>query len=122
MPPLVPFITAVFISAGGNLLLKYASSRVGNITLSKENLIPELLKLFTNPLIILGLSGYVLGFIVWMKVLSTTEVSRAYPALVSSTIIMVLIGSTFFLKETFTLIKFLGAAFIIFGIYLLFKN
>jgi drug/metabolite transporter (DMT)-like permease len=122
MPPLIPFVLAVIISASGNLLLKFAVSKIGSVTLSKQNLTIELFKIFTNPFIIIGLAGYVLGFILWLKVLSVTEVSRAYPALVSSTIIMVLIGSTFFLKETFTIIKFLGAAFIIFGIYLLFKN
>ena len=122
MPALTPFLMAVFISASGNLLLKYGVSKIGSITLSRETIVQELFKIFTNPFIIVGLIGYVFGFIVWTKVLSTTEVSRAYPALVSSTIIMVLIGSAIFLRENVTLIKFVGVIFIVFGIYLLFRN
>jgi len=122
MPPLIPFILAVIISAVGNLLLKYGISRIGNITLSAENLFAELFKIFTSPFIIIGLSGYVFGFLIWVKVLSTTEVSRAYPALVSSTVILVLLGSTLFLKEQLSVIKIAGVILIIFGIYFLFKS
>jgi multidrug transporter EmrE-like cation transporter len=122
MPPLIPFVIAVTISAVGNILLKFGTSQIGGVTLKKENLIGELFKVFLNPFIFVGLSGYVLGFFVWMKVLSSADVSRAYPALVSSTIILVLLGSALFLKEQLSVIKIVGILTIIFGIYLIFKN
>lgn len=122
MPPLSTILIAIIISSAGNLLLKYGASRIGNLSLSKESLIPEMIKVFTEPFIVIGLSGYVLGFLIWLKVLATTEVSRAYPILVSSTIVLVLIGSAIFFKENLSFLKIIGIFVIIFGIYLLFKS
>jgi len=122
MPPLIPFLLAILASGGGNLLLKAGMLKIGGITLSKSNLIDELFRVFTNPLIIIGLTGYVIGFVLWLRVLSTTDVSRAYPALVSSSIILVLIGSTIIFKESFSILKLIGVLVIIFGIFLVFKN
>ncbi len=118
---LIPFILAVLVSAAGNLLLKFGVSKIGHLSLAREHLVSELFKIFTNPFIVVGLIGYVFGFLMWLKVLSTTEVSRAYPALVSSTIIMVLLASSILLREQLTLIKLIGVVVIIGGIFLIFK-
>lgn len=122
MLPISTILIAILISTVGNLLLKYGASRIGNLSLSKEAFVSEMIKVFTEPFIVIGLSGYVLGFLIWLKVLATTEVSRAYPILVSSTIVLVLIGSTIFFKENLSLFKIIGIFVIIFGIYLLFKS
>jgi len=118
----IAFILSIIASSVGNLILKTGMMKMGGITLSKQNLITEIFKVFTNPFILIGLFGYVFGFFLWLRVLSTTEVSRAYPVLVSTTIILVLLGSLVFFKEQLSFLKFIGVLVIIIGIFLVFKN
>ena len=122
MNTLIAFILSIIASSVGNLILKTGMMKMGGITLSKQNLITEIFKVFTNPFILIGLFGYVFGFFLWLRVLSTTEVSRAYPVLVSTTIILVLLGSLVFIKEQLSFLKFIGVLVIIIGIFLDFKN
>ena len=122
MNTFIAFILSIIASSVGNLILKTGMMKMGGITLSKQNLITEIFKVFTNPFILIGLFGYVFGFFLWLRVLSTTEVSRAYPVLVSTTIILVLLGSLVFFKEQLSFLKFIGVLVIIIGIFLVFKN
>lgn len=122
MTDLITLILAIGTASSGNLLLKKASLQIGKITFVKENLFSEIFKIFTNPFIFLGLSLYVFGFILWIKLLSTQEISKVYPVLVSATITIILIGSSVFFKESLTLLRILGILVILAGIYIVFRT
>jgi multidrug transporter EmrE-like cation transporter len=107
---------AAGLSATGNLIIKNAAQSMGGLNLSGGHLAQTLLHLFTNPGIILGLALYLVGFVLWAKVLSTVDISLAYPIFVSLAFVIVVVGSRIFFGESLNPIKILGIAVIALGI------
>ena len=122
MNHLISLIMAVVTAVSGQLILKAAMIKIGKLTFAKPSIISELTKIFTEPFIFIGLVLYGLSFIFWLKVISTEELSRVYPLVVSSIITLILLGSAFFFKESISLIRVIGILVIIFGIYLVFRS
>ncbi|OGD86673.1 hypothetical protein A2Z23_03015 [Candidatus Curtissbacteria bacterium RBG_16_39_7] len=122
MGQLITLFLAIITAASGNLVLKYGMLRFGKMTLERSVVVPELFKLFTSPIILVGLFVYGLSFICWVKVLSTEDISRVYPIVVASTITLILLASAFFFKEVISPIRILGIVVIIIGIYLVFRT
>lgn len=122
MSQLITLFLAVITATSGNLVLKFGMLKFGKLTLEKSAIILELFKLFTNPVVLIGLLLYGTSFIFWVKILSTEELSRVYPIVVAANITLVLLASAFFLKETISPLKVLGIIVIIVGIYLVFKT
>ena len=77
--------------------------------------------LISNWQIILGFFLYGASSILYLKLLSGVDVTKAYPALVAYMAIMILLIGALFLKEPLTPIKFVAAGVIVFGIFLLNK-
>ena len=107
---------AAVLSATGNLLIKNAARSMGGLNLSGGQLARTLFHLFTNPGIILGLALYLVGFVLWAKVLATVDISLAYPIFVSLAFVIVVMGSRIFFSESLNPIKILGIAVIALGI------
>ncbi|WP_304541769.1 EamA family transporter [Desulforamulus aquiferis] len=61
---------------------------------------------------------YATSLVTWLKVLSTMELSLAYP-MVSLGYVLVMVLSFLFLGETFTIHKLLGVAAVITGVMLI---
>ena len=91
---------AAGLSATGNLIIKNAARSMGGLNLSGGHLAQTLFHLFTNPGIILGLALYLVGFVLWAKVLSTVDISLAYPIFVSLAFVIVVLGSRIFFGES----------------------
>ena len=87
---------AAGLSATGNLIIKNAARSMGGFNLSGGHLAQTLFHLFTNAGIILGLALYLVGFVLWAKVLSTVDISLAYPIFVSLAFVIVVVGSRIF--------------------------
>jgi multidrug transporter EmrE-like cation transporter len=119
---LITLFLAIITAASGNLVLKFGMLRFGKLTLEKTAIISELFKLFTSPIILIGLFLYGLSFIFWVKVLSTEELGRVYPIVVASTITLILLASVIFFKETISTARIIGILVIIIGIYLVFRT
>jgi multidrug transporter EmrE-like cation transporter len=107
---------AAGLSATGNLIIKNAARSMGGLNLSGGHLAQTLFHLFTNPGIILGLALYLVGFVLWAKVLATVDISLAYPIFVSLAFVIVVMGSRIFFSESLNPIKILGIAVIALGI------
>lgn len=74
----VPLILlGVFLNAFAQIPLKKGVQAVGGLELAPV----ALLKLFLQPWILLGLTCYGVSVVVWLAVLSKTEVNFAYPFL-----------------------------------------
>jgi len=116
-------LVAAAITASGQLLMKKGSQVLREIFGWQENyqLIPQLInKVFAiifEPHIFIALLLYSLGLFLWLKILTRTELSYAYPLLVSFTILITSLSSFFIFKETIAPLKILGMIFIITGIF-----
>lgn len=112
-------LLATITAVAGNLSLKQGMLKVGQITLEKSSLLATLFKIFTQPFIIIGLIIYALSMILWLKVLSSVAINKAYPILVGLSFVLVALGSWIFFKENLTLLKILGMLVIFLGVLII---
>lgn len=115
-------IISVISNVTANILLKSGVNKAGGFALSKESLISDLLKAAFNPFIIIGLILYGFSFTLWLRVLSISDLSKAYPIFVTCVFILTTIGSVFILKETVTFIRIIGIAILIAGIFIVARS
>lgn len=114
-------LLAVIISAVAQLLLKAGMNRIGFFNFSAANAFPIFIKISTNPFVLLGLALYVFSFVVWLLVLSRTEVSIAYP-MMSMAYIINCIAAYYLFNEELSLMKVLSVGVIVLGVYLLARS
>jgi drug/metabolite transporter (DMT)-like permease len=101
----------VSIISGGQILFKIASS-----TLKFQYSIQgAIFCIITNPFLIAGILLYGLSTIVWVIILQTMPLSRAYPFVALSMIIVPAIGILVF-KEVFSLSLVIGGTLIVCGL------
>ena len=109
-------VLAAGLSASGNLIIKNAARSMGGLNLGGSHLAQSLFHLFTNPGIVVGLALYLVGFVLWAKVLSMVDISSAYPIFISLAFTIVVIGSRIFFNESLGLLKIAGIVIIALGI------
>ncbi|MHB8918435.1 MAG: EamA family transporter [Desulfocucumaceae bacterium] len=109
---------SIFFGASGQLILKYATASLKPINLELTALPHTILKIFTNGWVIAGLLCFAVSMIIWIKVISTMELSRAYPS-VSLSYLLVFAFSILLYNEDVTIYKVLGMAVICFGVFLI---
>lgn len=112
----------IIIGVAGQVLLKSGMTQVGRID---SNSIGEPLKIISKivntPVIPIGFSLYIIGSILWLIVLSRENLSFAYPFLGFTYVLMVAI-SKFFLGESVSSLRWIGAAIVSIGVFLITKT
>lgn len=114
-------LLVVLMGASGQFLLKSGVNQIGKISLLPldfNNLILILIKLITNPLIILGLAVFGLSAFLWIVVLSREDLTFAYPFWAIQFVLVLTIG-WLLLGESLTFGKILSSIFIITGLLIL---
>lgn len=116
----------LFLASGssavlGNFLLKAGINHLGGFNIDFAHLQTIVIHPAANWQIIVGFILYGLSSILYLKILSLTEVTRIYPALVAYMSVVLLILGVFFLRESLTLGKIAGTALVIFGIFFISK-
>ena len=111
-------ITSVFFNVTANILLKTGVKSIGGISGEKVKLISELSKAAFSPFIIGGLALYGLSFIIWLRVLTFNDLSRAYPIFATIVFLLTTLGSVIFLKENVSLLRIMGMIVMLLGIYI----
>jgi multidrug transporter EmrE-like cation transporter len=110
------FIAAtVLLGVYGQLILKWQTQKAGTFPTATSDRISYLAHFLVNPWVISALLGAVIAAFAWIAALSKLELSRAYP-FVSATFVLVLILSTIVFGESLTLVKVVGAVLIIAGL------
>ena len=104
----------IILSAVAQIVLK---AGVGSTT-TTTGLTGFFITMLTSPLVLVGLSVYGLGALLWLIVLSREDVSFAFP-LVSFAYVLAIFLSAIFLKEHITPGRILGALVIIIGIFII---
>lgn len=112
-------IMAPIIATLGQVMLKVGMTQVGQITLEHlKKPITLAIRIFTNPLIASALPVYIVGFILWVLVLSKLELSYAYPFLALS-YVFILIASWLILGETISPMRLVGVIIVCAGIVII---
>ncbi len=105
-------LLSISIAVGGQVLLKIGIDRVGISDFSSMKVILDLFSgVIKSPLILTGLFLYFISAAIWLIVLSTVDLSFAYPFLGLS-YVMVLVLSKFILKEDVNPVRWIGAVVI----------
>ena len=111
-------ISGVLLNAAAQLLLKWATSATGPITLSWAGLTSATPRLLVHYGLWSGIACYGISVIVWIVALSRAQVSTIYP-LLSIGYIVNAVGAALLLGEALPATKLAGIAVIIFGVFLL---
>ncbi|MFH1637753.1 MAG: EamA family transporter [Candidatus Woesearchaeota archaeon] len=108
-------LVSVIATTIGQVLLKSGSSSAGALSFSSANLIQSLISIFSQPAVILGIIVYGLGAIIWILALSATELSKAYPIL-SLSFVIVAVASYLLFSESMPIHRIAGIITIIIGV------
>ncbi len=109
---------SVILNVAANILLKKGVIAFGGISGEKNKIVNELTKAAHNPLILLGLGLYGLSFIIWLRVLTFSDLSRAYPIFATIVFLLTTAGSIVFLRESVSAFRILGIIIMLLGIYI----
>lgn len=107
-------VVAILVLASGQILFKLAASHV-------DFRIARLLPSLCSPLIIFTLVIYGFATILWLAVLKTTPLSIAY-SFTALGFFLVPILARIFLREELHVSTFVGALFIVTGVFITVKN
>jgi drug/metabolite transporter (DMT)-like permease len=113
MRPLVILLISISLTSIGQLILKKGLLIVGPV----EKLGAKFFQMLLNPVVLLGVSFAILGWAAYAMALSKVELSYAYP-IWSLTYVLVPLLSLFIFKESISLLKMGGLAFIFIGVAL----
>ncbi len=108
----------VMLNASAQILMKAGTNAIGHFEFSTANILPVGIKLATDWHIIVALSCYVVGVLVWILALSRVPVSIAFPMLSMAYVVNAL-AAWYLLGEDFNLAKLAGMAVIIFGVVII---
>ena len=118
-------IYLIFISIGlavaGQLFMKAGMSNYQMGEINLQNSIPQFLKMMFRPLVFIGFVFFLISSFFWLLALSKVPLSFAYP-MVSISYVLILFFSWLIFKEQIGSIRWLGAAVIIFGVYLISRS
>lgn len=107
------FVIYVLLSSAGLVLFKLGSS---NLAIQLKD---SFFSMNVSIISIAGLMCYLISFLLWMLIISKSDVSYIVPLGVACTNIAILVASHFILHETISTNSLVGAAVIIVGIVIM---
>ena len=108
---------AILFAVVSQLLFKSGVGSIGQVTLTRNTLPAEIWKLATSPQIVVGMALYSVGFLAWLGAMSRFGLSYVYP-FTSMNYVLVLLFSWIVFNEPLSLMRWLGVAVIISGIFI----
>lgn len=116
------FLITAGVNSIAQLLLKRGSQDLGYIFASSESWFVRIFKIFSNPFVLGAAASLAIAMVVWLKLISRVELSRAYPANIALTVVITSVASFFLFDEPFTTLKIAGTAFVLVGLWLILLN
>jgi drug/metabolite transporter (DMT)-like permease len=111
-------LMTVIINVTGQFMVKTGINRVGTVSLLDFHAI---LRALSSVLVLAGFVVYFVSAIIWISILSKTELSWAFPILSLSYVITALL-SPVLLHESFSAQRLIGTLVICLGVYLVYKT
>lgn len=116
------FISAITLEVIATVLFKKGTSRLGHsLRQGWLSHLDNIIYALRTKEIALGIFLYGIEYILWIAFLASVDISKAFP-LSSVQIVLILLASKFILKEHVNQYRWLGATFIVVGIYLIGGN
>ena len=116
---LILVFVCVLGAAMGQIAMKSGMSQIGEIgSLGQLFHFGTLFHIFTNPRVLTGICLYAISGILWLGALSTLNVSFMYP-LMSLAYVLTAIFAFVFLKESVTLLHWVGILLVVGGCFLI---
>ena len=109
---------SISLGAVGQFLLKLGVNKMGGLTFKREGLVSTAVKIVGQPHIVVGIFLFVMSMVIWLFVLSKMELSRAYP-MVSISYVLVALLARFMLGEHLGLSRVLGIVVILIGVVII---
>jgi multidrug transporter EmrE-like cation transporter len=119
LPELSLLLISVLAGVFGQFFLKLGAGKLGKVDM--DNALSHILSIVTTPELLVGLTCYALGAIVYILLLTRVNLSIAAPAISISYIFSVLLGH-FWFRESIVLPQIIGLAAISFGVILVVSN
>jgi multidrug transporter EmrE-like cation transporter len=107
--------TTVLLTVYGQLILKWQVGEVGSLPAGSLDKLEFLARLVLRPWVLSALIAAFIAALAWMAALTRLELSRAYP-FVALSFVLVPIGSALFFSEGLDIYKFAGMVLIVAGI------
>ena len=119
---LMLFVSAITLEVVATILFKKGTGRLAN-SLRKGWLshLDNIINALKTKEIALGIFFYAIEYVLWIAFLASVDISKAFP-LSSVQIVLILLASRIILKEHVNAYRWLGATFIVLGIYLVGGN
>jgi multidrug transporter EmrE-like cation transporter len=114
-------LASILLGAAGQLLLKAGMSQVGQFEFTATNLLPIIGKVIINLPVLGGVTVYFISLVMWLMVLSRTEVSFAYP-LISVGYLINAIAAYYLFGESLSPMRLMGICIIIVGVFLVARS
>jgi len=111
-------LVSVFSNVTANILLKKGVTSFGGLSGQKAQLFIELTKAVTSPFVIFGVALYGFSFLIWLRILSFNDLSRAYPIFATIVFLLTTAGSVIFLNENVSFLRLIGIGIMLLGIFL----
>ena len=112
---LILIFASVGLSAIAQIAMKAGISEL--VTQPSSSVLRSYFAMFSAPKVLFGLACYVLGAVVWLRVLSMTDVSQAYPFVALGFVLTMVLGFVL-LGEPSHPTRWIGAGFILVGVWL----
>ncbi len=107
--------TTILLTVYGQLIIKWRVEEAGELPSGTGARIEFFLRLFVNPWMLSAALGVAIAATCWIYALTKFDLSRAYPFM-STTFVLVLIGSGIFFHEQVSGLKIAGLALIVAGL------
>ncbi|HWL24587.1 MAG TPA: SMR family transporter [Ureibacillus sp.] len=120
MSNLITILLSVFLGSFGQIILKFGANKLGNLSLAWNTIFIDIFRIVKVPEILIGLVLFGSSFLLWIKVLTKSDLSYAYP-MVGLGYINVVVFSYILFNEQFTFMKVLGVVLIVLGVVVLNK-
>jgi len=111
----VLLLVSVLISTAGQFCLKIGANKLGRVNIG--NAINHIANIITTPELLIGLTCYAIGAVVYILLLTRVNLSVAGPSISVGYIFSVLLGY-WILKEPISLMRLFGLSFIVVGVIL----
>ena len=113
----IAFLLAAGINSAAQLLLKKGALVLEPVLGSTDSFIIKLVRIATNPFVIAAVASLGAGMLLWLKIISKVELSRAYPINIALTVLITSFVAVGLFEESMTWMKFTGIALIIVGLW-----
>ena len=106
----------IALTVYGQLIVKWQVGKAGDLPAGLWSKVEFLLRLAVNPWVISVFAAAAVAALSWMAAMTRLELSRAYP-FVGLSFVLVLVFSAVFFDESLTAWKVAGVALIVLGLF-----